>query len=127
MEYRSISIADAIREINRSYFPSAIQREFVWDTDRIEKLFDSLMSDFTIGSFLFWKVDRALLSQWTVYEFARDYDKENPHNDEATRDADFRGHHLIPILTDLGFDEFEALCEARRALLKGRLAVVMAS
>ena len=95
MEYRSISIADAIREINRSYFLPAIQREFVWGTDRIEKLFDSLMSDFPIGSFLFWKVDRGLLSQWTVYEFVRDYDKENPHNDEANLSGSGRDVELI--------------------------------
>ena len=43
-----------------------------------------------------------------------------------TRDADFRGRHVIPKLTTLGFDEFEAFCEARRALLKAKLAVVMA-
>jgi len=72
MEYRSISSADAIREIYRSYFLPAIQPEFVWGTDRIGKLFDSIMSDFPIGSFLFWEVDRALLSRWTVYEFVSD-------------------------------------------------------
>ena len=43
-----------------------------------------------------------------------------------TRDADFRGRHIIPQLTTLGFDEFDAFCEARRALLKAKLAVVMA-
>lgn len=32
------------------------------------------------------------------------------------RGADFRGRHLIPKLTTLGFGEFEAFCEARRAL-----------
>lgn len=95
MEYRSISIADAIQEINRTYYLPAIQREFVWGPDRIEKLFDSLMSDFPIGSFLFWKVDRSLLSQWAVYEFVRNYDKERPHNDEASLAGTGRDVELI--------------------------------
>jgi hypothetical protein len=42
-----------------------------------------------------------------------------------TRDADFRGRHIIPQLSTLGFDDFEAFCEDRRALLKDKLAVVM--
>lgn len=95
MEYRSISIADAISEVNRSYFLPAIQREFVWGTDRIEKLFDSLMLDYPIGSFLFWKIDRGTIGQWTVYEFVRDYDKEWPHNSDANLSGTGRDVELI--------------------------------
>lgn len=84
MEFRSITIADAIRELNKSFFLPAIQREFRWDPPRIEKLFDSLMSDYPIASFLFWRVGRAeILEHWTVYEFIRDFDQERPHNQEA--------------------------------------------
>ena len=56
MSYESKSIRDVIDEINRTYFLPAIQREFVWDTYRVEKLFDSIVGDYPISSFLFWKV-----------------------------------------------------------------------
>jgi uncharacterized protein with ParB-like and HNH nuclease domain len=83
MSYESRTIRDAIDEINRTYFLPAIQREFVWDTYRVEKLFDSIMGDYPISSFLFWKVKEENKKDWISYEFIRVFDKENPHNTEA--------------------------------------------
>jgi hypothetical protein len=83
MEYIPIRISDVIRQVNRDIYLPAIQREFVWGTDRIERLFDSIMSDFPIGSFLYWRLDQKNKDQWPVYEFIRDYDAELPHNDLA--------------------------------------------
>lgn len=83
MEYRAVRIKDVIGGINRDYFLPAIQREFVWETDQIEKLFDSILGDYPIGSFLFWKVDEKNKEQWTTLEFIRQFDKGNPHNPEA--------------------------------------------
>ena len=80
MEYRPIRIVDVISDINRDYYLPAIQREFVWEVARIEKLFDSILGDYPIGSMLFWKVKEENKDDWTVYEFVRDFDKENPHN-----------------------------------------------
>lgn len=80
MEYESKSIRDAIEELNRTYFLPAIQREFVWDTYRIEKLFDSIMGDYPISSFLFWKVKEENKKDWDSYEFIRNFDQEDPHN-----------------------------------------------
>ena len=57
MEYRSVRIKDVIDAINKDYFLPAIQREFVWEPAQIEKLFDSILGDYPIGSFLFWKVE----------------------------------------------------------------------
>jgi len=80
MEYRSIRIADIIRDINRDIYLPSIQREFVWEPLRIEKLFDSIMDDFPIGSFLLWKVREEKKNDWDIYEFIRDFDKKHPHN-----------------------------------------------
>lgn len=53
-----LTIKKAIEHIDkREFLLPAIQREFVWNTYDIELLFDSLMCDFPINSFLFWKVD----------------------------------------------------------------------
>lgn len=43
---------------NKKYLLPAIQREFVWGTDQIERLFDSLMQGYPVGSFLFWDVKK---------------------------------------------------------------------
>jgi uncharacterized protein with ParB-like and HNH nuclease domain len=83
MSYESKSIRDAIEEINRTYFLPAIQREFVWDTYRVEKLFDSVVGDYPISSFLFWKVKEDNKKDWISYEFLRNYNQESPHNIEA--------------------------------------------
>jgi hypothetical protein len=83
MEYIPIRIGDLLRQLNRDIYLPAIQREFVWDPQRIERLFDSIMCHFPIGSFLFWKVDQSKKDEWPVYRFISDFDKEDPHNEEA--------------------------------------------
>ena len=80
MEYIPIRVSDIIRQVNRDIYLPAIQRELVWGTDRIERLFDSIMADFPIGSFLFWLLKQENKDQWPVYEFIRSYDSESPHN-----------------------------------------------
>jgi uncharacterized protein DUF262 len=83
MEYIPVRVSDIIRQANRDIYLPAIQREFVWGTDRIERLFDSIMSDFPIGSFLYWRLEQKNKDEWPVYEFIRDFDSESPHNPPA--------------------------------------------
>ena len=83
MEYIPVRVSDIIRQANRDIFVPAIQREFVWGTDRIERLFDSIMADFPIGSFLYWQLEQKNKDEWPVYEFIRDFDDESPHNSPA--------------------------------------------
>lgn len=83
MEYIPVRVSDIIRQVNRDIFLPAIQREFVWGTDRIERLFDSIMADFPIGSFLYWWLEQKNKNEWPVYEFLRDFDSEDPHNPAA--------------------------------------------
>src|SRR3989449_10727253 len=83
MEYRSVRIKDVIDGINKDYFLPAIQRELVWEPAQIEKLFDSNLGDYPIGSFLFWKVEERNKEQWTTFEFIRQFDQAYPHNPEA--------------------------------------------
>jgi hypothetical protein len=83
MEYIPIRVSDLIRQVNRDIYLPAIQREFVWDTGRIERLFDSIMADFPIGSFLYWRLEQKNKDQWPVYEFIRAFDSESPHNPAA--------------------------------------------
>lgn len=80
-----ITIKKAIDNIRKKHYvlPS-IQREFVWDTEQIEKLFDSLMRDYPISTFLFWKVDKTKIKDFQFYEFLKHYhEKNSTHNDKT--------------------------------------------
>lgn len=81
----ALKIVDVINDIHKkNYLLPAIQREFVWDTDQIEKLFDSLMRDYPIGSFLFWKVEKENVKEYEFYEFIKDYhERDNRNNPKA--------------------------------------------
>ena len=74
-------IVDALTRIrNNQYVLPAIQREFVWQPKQIAKLFDSLMQDYPIGTFLFWNVEAANSDKFKFYGFVRDYhEKDNPN------------------------------------------------
>ena len=78
-------IKDVIIEIDKKdYLLPAIQREFIWTPEQIVVLFDSLMQDYPIGSFLFWKIDKETRAKFQFYEFIRDYhERDNPHNPKA--------------------------------------------
>ena len=80
-----ITIAKTIERIKkRHYVLPAIQREFVWKPEQIQTLFDSLMRDYPIGTFLFWKVDRGSIKDFQFYEFLKKYHKKNHrHNPKA--------------------------------------------
>lgn len=50
-----ITISDAILHIERrEYLLPAIQRKFVWSSEQIERLFDSIMRGYPINTFMFW-------------------------------------------------------------------------
>ena len=81
----------------KNYLLPAIQREFVWSTDQIERLFDSLMRDYPINSFLFWEVDKANISNYQFYEFIREYhERDSRHNPKA----DLNGETGITAILD---------------------------
>ena len=68
------TIQKAINEIARkNYVLPAIQREFVWKSEQIERLFDSLMQGYPFGALLFWKVQPERASEFQFYDFVRDY------------------------------------------------------
>ena len=91
MAYQTpITIKNAIDQIRKhNYVLPSIQREFVWSTEQIEQLFDSLMRDYPISTFLFWKVDKHKIKDFQFYEFLNKYhEKDNRHNRKADLTAD---------------------------------------
>lgn len=81
-----LTIKKVIENIHKKkYLLPAIQREFVWGTDQIERLFDSLMQGYPVGSFLFWDVKKEKSKDFQFYEFIRNYhEKNNRHNPLAS-------------------------------------------
>jgi hypothetical protein len=76
-----ITIREALKNIEANrYLLPAIQREVVWSKDQIARLFDSLMRDYPIGSFLFWNVEEENSKEYTFYEFmTRFHQLKNRH------------------------------------------------
>ena len=78
-----ISIYQALKSIeNKEYLLPAFQREYVWTTEQIERLFDSLMQGYPISSMLFWKVRGATVTDFNFYNFLNSYvEKYKTHNE----------------------------------------------
>lgn len=70
-----ISISEAIENIDsRKFLLPAIQRKFVWSSEQIERLFDSIMRGYPINSFMIWEVtDEQIKKNYAFYEFLKEY------------------------------------------------------
>ncbi|MBW8038706.1 MAG: DUF262 domain-containing protein [Planctomycetes bacterium] len=78
-----ITIAKAIENIqSNQYILPAIQREFVWSDGQIERLFDSLMRGYPIGSFLFWRINPDKLTDFQFYRFMNKYHQRDHRRNE---------------------------------------------
>lgn len=93
-----LTIAEVMQDISTNkYVLPSIQREYVWDTDQIETLFDSLMQDYPIGAFLFWEIDKSRLLDYDFYEFLRNYhEKTGTHN----KKVDLKGSDGVTAILD---------------------------
>jgi hypothetical protein len=68
------TIASALEKVQQKHHVlPAIQREFVWKPEQIEKLFDSLMQGYPFGTFLFWAVKPETSGKFKFYDFVLNY------------------------------------------------------
>ncbi len=94
-KFETISIYEALENIvNRTYLLPAIQRKFVWRSEQIEALFDSLMRGYPINSFMFWEVkENQIKNDYKFYDFLQDYREyfqdENKHVVTGAKSKDF--------------------------------------
>jgi uncharacterized protein with ParB-like and HNH nuclease domain len=77
-----MSIVDAVDDLNETMFLPAIQREFVWGSDQIIRLFDSIMREYPIGSFLVWKLKGDPATEQIKYRFVRHYIEDSVYPDD---------------------------------------------
>lgn len=114
-----ITISDAISSIEtRRFLLPAIQRKFVWSSDQIEALFDSIMRNYPINSFMMWNVTSdKTKNSYKFYEFLKEY--REFFNDEN------------PFINTKGYDNFLAVIDGQQRLtslylgLKGTYAYKM--
>lgn len=63
----SITIYEAMQNIkNGKYVMPAFQRQYIWSMEQVEKLWDSILLDYPIATFLFWHVDDDNVT-WDTY------------------------------------------------------------
>lgn len=84
-----ITISAAIRNIETNqYLLPAIQREFEWSHEKIEWLFDSIMRNYPISSFLFWRVEGNTKVDYKFYQFIKDFKQRyKTHNEEFSTNS----------------------------------------
>ena len=92
---KAISIQDAINSINREFLLPAIQRKFVWSSQQICMLFDSIMRGYPINSFMMWEVtDSQIKNNYKFYEFVNGYcqrfNEENPFKPTNASSPNFK-------------------------------------
>ncbi|EMF0482572.1 DUF262 domain-containing protein [Enterococcus faecium] len=82
MGYVNFTIKNLIQKIdNNEYVLPALQREFVWKPEQIERLFDSIMKGYPIGSFLFWNVQNKNIKKYEFYNILKEYHQRDArHN-----------------------------------------------
>ena len=98
-----LTIKEAIENIeNNKFLLPSIQREFVWEHTKIEWLFDSLMRNYPISSFLLWQVESEVKKGYKFYKFISKYrEKFKTHNSEISVD---------------GINEFKAVLDGQQRL-----------
>lgn len=98
MAYKTYTIKNIIEMINENkiYLP-AIQRKFVWKPDQIEKLFDSIMRGYPIGTFLFWDLEENNVNKYTFYKFIQNYHERDNNKNEISPRPELR-KNIIGVL-----------------------------
>lgn len=78
-----LTIAEVLKDISSNrYVLPAIQRKFEWKPKQITNLFDSLMREYPIGTFLFWHVEAERVEDFKFYKFMDDYHQRNKRRNE---------------------------------------------
>lgn len=92
----AITIIEALDNMqSNEYLLPAFQRRYTWDTEQIERLFDSILKGYPINSMLFWRVKNTEGSHWKFYEFLRNYREQKTTNTEVNSNS---GKDFIAVL-----------------------------
>ena len=85
-KYEDMSVMDALKYVkNRNMLLPDIQREYVWTYQEIEKLFESIVDEYPVGSCIMWKTSRKNLNEEkpNLFFFLRNYEQGKTKNEKA--------------------------------------------
>lgn len=93
-----LTIAEVMKDISANkYVLPSIQREYVWNAEQIETLFDSLMRDYPIGTFLFWEISKDHVEDYDFYGFINNY---HENKDIHNKKIDLKGSDGVTAVLD---------------------------
>ena len=97
-KYIDMSAKEALKLAKDKYLllPD-IQREYVWSMEDIEKLFESIVDGYPIGSCIFWKTNKKTLNaeKPNLYFFLREFKREESKNEKASEVFGEEGDYYI--------------------------------
>jgi len=96
--YVDMSAKDALKLAKEKFIllPD-IQREYVWSMEDIEKLFESIVDGYPIGSFILWKTNRKTINieKPNLYYFIREFELGKSKNEKAPEVFGEEGDYYI--------------------------------
>ena len=96
--YIDMSAKEALRLADEHFLllPD-IQREYVWNMVDIEKMFESILDGYPIGSLIFWKTNRKIINEENpnLYYFLKDFEQGKSKNDKAPEVFGKEGDYYI--------------------------------
>jgi len=85
VSYKPVSLASLLNLRNRDLFLPHIQRPFVWEFDpQVLRFLDSLMKNFPIQTFLFWKTTDAIKARKFMDDVLEDPDLSDFYDQQAS-------------------------------------------
>lgn len=93
---KPLTIKEAINAIqSNDFLLPAIQRKFVWTSNQICQLFDSILRGYPINSFMMWEItDSEIKKNYKFYQFLTKYcqrfNEENPHIEVNASSKNFK-------------------------------------
>jgi hypothetical protein len=81
-ESESKTIRETLPHLNESMFIPSLQRDYCWDQQQIEKLWDSLLRGLPLGSLLLWEADSGNDRDEPAYSFISQYVDERAYPED---------------------------------------------
>ena len=97
-KYDDMSALDALKYARDHFLVLPdIQREYVWEAFEIERLFESIVDDYPVGSCILWKSSRAVINREkpNLYYFLREFKQGESKNEKAPEILSDEGTYYI--------------------------------
>ena len=97
-KYSDMSALDALKFAKEHFLVLPdIQREYVWEAYEVERLFESIVDGYPVGSCILWKTTRSIINRDkpNLYYFLREYKQGESKNEKAPEVLSDEGDYYI--------------------------------